>query len=87
MLTAIAKHQYATLYLLFILFIYWGSLSLPDPEFGGDIAFKQDGGQAKAILDTLNNIAVFFTTLNATLFTACGALIVRGEEWAGKSGD
>lgn len=82
--TAIAKHQYVTIYLLLILLLYGGSLFLPNPEFGGDIAFKKDGGQAKAILETLNNIATFFTTLNSALFTACGALIIRGQEWAGR---
>ena len=85
MITAIAKHQYVTIYVLSIVLIYCGSLFLPDPEFGGDIIFNdKSGGQAKAILDTLNVIATFFTTLNTALFTACGTLIVRGHEWTGR---
>jgi len=85
MITSIAKHQYVTIYLLFIVLIYCGSLFLPDPEFGGDITFKQENGeQAKTILDTLKDISTFFTTLNTALFTACSALIVRGHEWAGR---
>lgn len=85
MTTAIGKHQYVTTYLLSIVLIYCGSLFWPDPEFGGDIAFPQgEGGPAKTILDTLNTISAFFTTLNTALFTACGALIVRGHEWTGR---
>lgn len=85
MISTVAKHQHVTVYLLLILLIYCGSLFLPDPEFAGDIAFKaEDGGRAKVILDTLMNIATFFTTLNSTLFAACGALIVRGHEWVGR---
>lgn len=85
-MTAIAKHQYVTIYLLFIALIYCGSWFLPAPEFIGDITLKEEngGGEAKAILATLNNITTFFTTLSTALFTACGALIVRGQEWAGR---
>lgn len=86
MIAALAKHQYVTMYGLSVVLIYSGSLFLPDPPFGvGDITFnKESGGQAKAIFDTLNGMTTFFTTLTTALFTACGALIVRGQEWAGR---
>ena len=77
---AIKRPSFVQVYLAVALLLLVVSLFLPDDK--GAVADVKVGDAGKATLDYLVEIGKFVVTLNTALFSASGALAIKGHDWS-----
>jgi hypothetical protein len=76
--------RFSDIYIVLALALYAASLLLPDSTVPTDAITVKDGG--KATLDYLLEMTKLAVALNSAMFSAAGALAVKGREWSRRWG-